>query len=98
MFWLKCPAAPLFSARVHGSHYKLDRLELQTLHWSSCIYKGFHLVKSVLTTNIQELQFQTDILDKIKQEAHFSSHSARTNGLTAIKIWALSDKSLGHDK
>lgn len=52
----------------------------------------------MLTTHIGELQFRTDILDKIKQEAHFSSHSAETNGLTAIKIWALSNKSLGHDK
>lgn len=56
------------------------------------------MVKSVLTTNIRALQFQTDIADKIKQEAHFSLHRVRTNGLTAIKIWALSNKSLGHDK
>lgn len=98
MFWLKCPAVPWFSARVRESHCTLDRLESQTQHQSSYIYKEFNLVKSMLTTNTWELQLQTDILDKIKQEAHFSLHSERTNGLTAIKIWALSNKSLGHDK
>lgn len=79
---IKYPAAPWFSVQVHGSHCMLDRLQLQTAHWSSCIHKGFNLIKSVLIACMCELQSQTGVLDKMKQEAHF--HPTYSAGLTDL--------------
>lgn len=63
-FLIKCPAAPWFSAQAHGSRCMLDRLQLQTGHWSGYIDKGLHRIKSVLTAIACELQSHTDSLEK----------------------------------
>lgn len=91
MFWLKCPAAPWFSAQVHGSHYKLDRLKLQTLHLSSCIYKQFNLIKSMLQLIYRNSNFKLTFWTKLSKKDTFHHIVQKVMDLLRLRSghWAI---------